>query len=354
VNDAPGTLSATPFAPSAPSDGLPPGWTSRSPELSDLPRLVELRGADRLPATGSARVDPAAVENEIAGLASWTRQQLVALDEQGVVRAWVSVHDRAAGRTMVHLYVDRSTPLAGEVASALYGWARERACAIARMRGLHETQLDASPFAADTVQRGWLADAGYTRVRSWLQMTRPVAPDEAGSLPAPRPGVTVRTVHRHPNGIPVAADLQTVHQMLEESFADHFNSYRESFPEFVTRLREDPGHRWDHWWLAYVDGRPAGALVASVLPAGASGVEGSYVEYIGVSRRARGRGVAKALLNSVIADAAARGRDRVGLEVDADSPTGADELYTSLGWRTDYVTESWHRDVRADAPDAAE
>ncbi|UMG93897.1 GNAT family N-acetyltransferase [Nocardioides sp. TF02-7] len=60
---------------------------------------------------------------------------------------------------------------------------------------------------------------------------------------------------------------------------------------------------------------------------------------------ARGRGVGKRLLRTVIADAAARGRDRVGLEVDADSPTGATDLYLGLGWRTSYVTESWHRDV---------
>jgi hypothetical protein len=47
----------------------------------------------------------------------------------------------------------------------------------------------------------------------------------------------------------------------------------------------------------------------------------------------------------VIADAAERGRDRVGLEVDADSPTGAEGLYLSMGWQTRYVTESWHRNV---------
>jgi len=60
---------------------------------------------------------------------------------------------------------------------------------------------------------------------------------------------------------------------------------------------------------------------------------------------ARGRGVAKGLLHTIIADAAARGRDRVGLEVDADSPTGADGLYVAMGWGTKYTTESWHRDV---------
>ncbi|UJH70626.1 N-acetyltransferase [Ornithinimicrobium sp. INDO-MA30-4] len=62
-------------------------------------------------------------------------------------------------------------------------------------------------------------------------------------------------------------------------------------------------------------------------------------------KRARGRGVAKALLNTVIADAAERGRGSVALEVDADSPTGADGLYTSMGWKTSYITQSWHKDV---------
>jgi ribosomal protein S18 acetylase RimI-like enzyme len=328
---------------------LPHGWTARPPDLADLPRLLELRSADRVGFTGSGRVDRDAVESEVAGSSSWTRQQLVALDDGGVVRAWAAVHDRAAGRAMVHLYVDRSSPVAAEVAAGLYAWMEERAGAIAHMRGLDRTQLDASPFADDAEQRGWLEAAGYARTRAWLQMTRPVEPSEATSLPRPREGVSARTVRTHANGMPVAADLQLVHRMLEESFADHFNSYRESFPEFVTRLREHPGHRWDHWWLAYVDGHPAGALVGSVLPAGDSGVEGTYVDYIGVNRRARGRGVAKTLLRCVIADAAERGRDRVGLEVDADSPTGADQLYSSMGWRTDYVTESWHKDVAASA-----
>ena len=159
----------------------------------------------------------------------------------------------------------------------------------------------------------------------------------------------MRQVERHDDGLPVAQDLQDVHRVLEESFQDHFSSYRESFPEFVMRLREDPGHRWDHWWLATVETDegviPAGALVCSVLREDADGFEGSYVDYIGVHRRARGRGVAKALLHTVIADAARRGRNRVGLEVDADSPTGADGLYTSMGWVTDYRTQSWHREL---------
>lgn len=333
--------------------GLRSGWTARVPELTDLEDLVKLRAADRLAHTGSASVDRDAIESEVAGPASWTRRQLLAVDPEGRPRAWMSVHDRAAGRTMVMLYVDRSLDQADVVARVLYVWGEEQAQEICKLREVTATRLDASPFADDAVQQRWLADAGYTKRRTWPQMTRPVTPDEATSLPSPREGVTLRRVASHDNGLPVAGDLHLVHEMLESSFEDHFNSYRESFPEFLQRLREDPGHRWDHWWLAFIDspdGPPlaAGALVGTVLQENAAGHEGSYVEYIGVHSDARGRGVAKALLHAVIADAAERGRDRVGLEVDADSPTGADGLYASMGWTTAYVLESWFKELEFD------
>jgi GNAT superfamily N-acetyltransferase len=334
---------------------LPPHWSARVPESADLPRLEELRSRDKAPWTGSGRVDGLAVESEVIGTKSWTRRQVVVLDPDGLIRAWVTVHDRAAGRTMLHVYVDRSaavpTDLGDELAAALYAWAEDRARDMSRLREIDETRLDASPFQEDQRQLGWLTAAGYRRRRVWLHMTRPVQADE--ELPPLREGVAVRRVASHDNGLPVAGDLQIVHEMLERSFEDHFNSYRESFPEFVQRLREDPGHRWDHWWLAFVtdaDGEeyPAGAIVCSVQPPNDAGKEGSYVEYIGVNRLARGRGVAKGLLHTVIADAAARGRDRVDLEVDADSPTNADQLYRSLGWELEYVTESWFKDIQVE------
>jgi mycothiol synthase len=330
---------------------LPVGWSARTPTLTDHAALVDLLAAHQSSVRGSSAVDPEAVASAATGTASWTRRQLLVEDAAGVVVAWVSVHDRAAGRSVVELTVAPGAAEAEELATALFRWAESTALEVARQRALSGTQLDASAYAADERQRGWLAEAGYRHTRTWLQMSRPVPAEEGepGALPGPRAGVTVRRVAKHDDGLPVAADLQTVHQMLEESFADHFNSYRESFPEFVQRLREDPGHRWDHWWIATidVDGEevPGGALVSSVLKPDDSGVEGSYVDYIGVHRRSRGRGVAKALLHTVIADAARRGRNRVGLEVDADSPTGADGLYRSMGWETKYETESWHRDV---------
>lgn len=356
-----------------PLPALPGGWMARTPELADVPALADLRARDIAAGTGSGLPDEAMVESEVAGPASWTRQQVVVEDAEGVLRGWLIVHDRAAGRALVWGYFDRDVSAGGRaeaaadgvndgddvvaaVAAEVYAWAEQQAVAMAQLRGIDSTRLDASPFQGDDAQRGWLAAAGYAHRRTWLHMTRPVSPDE--DVPPLREGVSIRGVEKHENGQPVAADLQHVHRVLEESFADHFNNYRESFPEFVQRLREDPGHRWDHWWIAEVTPEsdlpsdepetehvPAGATVCSVLSPDSDGVEGSYVEYIGVNRNARGRGVAKGMLHAVIADARDRGRNRVGLEVDADSPTKADELYRSLGWETDYVTESWFKDL---------
>lgn len=332
--------------------GLPTEYAVARPEASDVEEVAELLSGYEHRATGSSAVTVGSVRETLIGIRSWTRRQALVRDSaSGRLLAWLSVHDRAAGRVLVDCIVtpDLRDGLDEALAGQLFAAAERYAADIAQLRDLRWTLLDSGAFADDRRQQRFLELAGYAQVRTWLQMSRPVTAAEATSLPGPREGVTVRRVERHHDGLPVAEDLQAVHQVLEESFADHFSSYRESFPEFVMRLREVPGHRWDHWWLAEIDTpegtMAAGALVSSESPAGADGTWGSYVDYIGVHRRARGRGVAKALLHTVIADAAARGRGRVDLEVDADSPTGADGLYASLGWVTVQRTQSWHRDL---------
>ncbi|WP_241681194.1 GNAT family N-acetyltransferase [Pseudactinotalea terrae] len=332
---------------------LPPGLTARPIRAEDVDALAHLVGQTQERMRGAAGANLEAIRAVAVGIGSWTRRQLVVTDGAGTVRGWASAHDRAAGRTDLVLYLDRSADDAEPLALALLDWLDDAAAAIARHRDLGSTLLEILVDAGDEAMQEWLTRHGHHRARRWLNMSRPVPPGE--HLPG-REGVTVRRVRTHDLGdgttMPVAEDLQAVHRVLEHSFADHFNSYRESFSEFVLRLREDSGHRWDHWWLATVEHEGgelvAGALVSTVSPAGPGGVEGSYVSYIGVDRRARGRGVAKALLATVINDAAERGRDRVGLEVDADSPTGADGLYSSLGWETTYVTESWQKDLPTD------
>jgi ribosomal protein S18 acetylase RimI-like enzyme len=336
---------------------LPGGWSVGTPDESDAAELTALlrRHEKRARGWASAGEDDVLVEISEAGAA--VRQNIALKDPAGAIRAWGSAHDRAAGRMLLSVVVDPrlDDAIADRVAEVLLEWADEAATHVGAERDLDVQQIDSGAFADDDRQHRWLRKAGYRQVRRWLQMSRPVSPDEADLDPAPDEGVTIRRVEREGSGMPEENDLRSVHDILETAFADHFNSHEETFDEFLFRLREDPGHRWDHWWLAELveegkEPEAAGTLVGTVSEGGVSESgerkpDGSYVAYIGVLQSARGRGVAKALLNTIIADAAARGRDRVGLEVDADSPTGADGLYKSMGWETSYVTQSWHRDV---------
>ncbi|GAB2871526.1 GNAT family N-acetyltransferase [Nocardioides pacificus] len=337
---------------------LPEGWTvgGADPEdPGDVAQLTALLRRHEEVARGWASAGEDSVLVEISEHGERTRANVVIRDADGVARAWGSVHDRAAGRMLyVHL-VDRDVAeeVAEQCSQVLYEWAEAQAREVGAARGLDVQQIDTGAFADDERQHKWLENAGFNRVRTWWQMNRPVSADESALVPDParweRKGVVFRRVEREGSGMPDEADLRAVHEVLEGAFTDHFNSREESFAEFVHRLREDPGHRWDHWWLAEIvdgDGAPeaAGALVGT-LSETEDGPDGSYVDYLGVLANARGRGVAKGLLTTIIADAAERGHDRVGLEVDADSPTGADGLYTGMGWQTRYVTESWHKDI---------
>ena len=331
-------------------EALPDGWTASAPDSGDAPELAELLRRHEEAGRGWAGSSEDDVLIEVSARGYITRENVILRDAEGVLRGWASAHDRAAGRMLLVVVVDpRLDDVADRAAEILFAWADEAAQRVGAERGLDPQQIDTGAFADDTRQHGWLEKAGFRKVRTWWQMTRPVTPDEADLDSQPGEGVRIRPVEREGSGMPSEEDLRIVHDVLESAFEDHFNSHEETFDEFVFRLREDPGHRWDHWWIAeLVDGdqvEPAGALVGAVHEGEGDEPDGSYVDYIGVLANARGRGVAKSLLATVIADAASRGRDRVGLEVDADSPTGADGLYTSMGWTTKYVTQSWHKDV---------
>jgi ribosomal protein S18 acetylase RimI-like enzyme len=337
---------------------LPSGWTICEPEERDAGELNALVRRHEKWSRGWASASTDDVRVEISTRSASIRHNAVLCDSAGAARGWASAHDRAAGRMLLSMIVDPrlDDSLADRAAEVLFEWGDQAASTVGSGRELAIQQIDTGAFADDSRQLRWLAKAGFRLVRTWWQMNRPVRPED-GDAPEPRPGVRIRRVERAGSGMPDEDDLRVVHDILEDAFADHFNSHTETFDEFLVRLREDPGHRWDHWWLAeLVTGagpEPVGALVGTVSGGGDGDGEGydtatpasSYVAYIGVLGSARGRGVAKSLLSTVIADAARRGRSGVGLEVDADSPTGADALYLSMGWETSYVTQSWHRDV---------
>lgn len=334
---------------------VPTHWAVSVPGESDVSDLTGLLRKHEQSAKGSPSASEAVIEADVTGKNADACEHIMVRDADGVARGWASVHDRAAGRVLGAVTIDPDLPdaEADPLAAELLAWTGRQTVEIGRLRGLERNQLDSGAFAADERQQRWHRAAGMQHVRTWWQMGRSVtaAEGEPGALPQPREEVTIRLVRRDEDKMPEANDLHAVHDVLEAAFLDHFNSHEETFPEFLSRLRADPGHRWDHWWIAELDEQvgdhraafPAGALVATISESPGDRPNSSYVAYIGVLESARGHGIATALINEVVADAARRGRDQVILEVDADSPTGADGLYLSMGFETTYTTQSWHQ-----------
>ena len=81
----------------------------------------------------------------------------------------------------------------------------------------------------------------YDLTRTWLQMTRPVAPEEATTLSRAREGVTIRRVASHDNGVPVA-DVEGVYTLAEYRVAEtEYDANRAKI--LATRVRLTDGLR---------------------------------------------------------------------------------------------------------------
>lgn len=138
---------------------------------------------------------------------------------------------------------------------------------------------------------------------------------------------------RWPNGIRVRtadpdADLRPVYDTYHESFVDAWGGIDQPYDDFVhdwSVLRFDP----TLWFLAEEGSELVG--IALCLPQRGADPDLGWVSILGVRRPWRRRGLGRALLLHSFAELRARGKTRVGLGVDAASPTGAVALYESVG-----------------------
>lgn len=310
------------------STGLPAGVTARRPRLDDAPALHALVVAVE-ESTGGSDATLAEVEANLADPA-YDREGLglVVADGGGSLVGWLwSGDDPAKDELFLDPYALDAAVLAWLLARGLdgaAGLAAERPGLVAR----------AGSYQHDVVLSGVLEGAGFVVVRSFWRMrleldaTSPVTPPQ---LPA---GVTIR------RALDVDADLHLMHELHQESFRDHFASVYRSYDDWLERLASDAGRDPAQWWVASVDGEPVGVLIGDDAESD-NGV--SVVRTLGVLAPGRGRGVAKALLRTAFAEAAARRRSAVALFVDSESLTGATRVYESVGMQVDKVLLAWRR-----------
>lgn len=179
------------------------------------------------------------------------------------------------------------------------------------------------PEAATAVRRA-AETAGYRAVRESYRMVI----DLDGDLPEPvwPEGIAVRAYAGAP-------DERRVFETQEETFADMWEYESqpiEEWREWMLGDRHDP----KLWFLAEAGDELAGICLCRTHETGQPDL--GWISVLGVRRPWRRRGLGLALLRHAFREFRTRGRQRVGLGVDAESETGAVDLYRRAGmgvWR---------------------
>jgi mycothiol synthase len=118
-----------------------------------------------------------------------------------------------------------------------------------------------------------------------------------------------------------------------ESFRDHWGSIEFTGEEWALTMKYE-AFRPALSFLAYDGQEPLGLIISHEYDAdtAATGIRDVHIPLIGTRKQGRKRGIATALLTQVLTAARAAGFAAASLSVDADSPTGALDLYKRAGF----------------------
>ena len=315
------------------------GLRRRTLTIDALEAVVELLAANNVAVLG--RRDTSS-EDVAADLRSDRLQHEGWYADNGALVAcgWVGV---VAKSTQVQLGLVVRGDADAELGTSLVEHLEATAAALAAAAGHHHAVLEAYVYRQDQRTRGWFAACGFTAAMTYtrmrLDLDGPDTPGADGTHPRRfelAPGVELRESDGS------EADLRLVHRLEEDAFPGHygyvprdFDTWRQSFD------RHGPG--WNRVYIASVDGAPVGQLAGT--PQFEAEDNCGYVRSVCVIARARGRGVAKALLRQYFADCRAAGRAGVLLHVDSANVAGALRIYESVGMRPVLEIDGWSKRI---------
>ncbi len=295
----------------------------RSPTLADVDEVVAVINRASQALRGRDEIDANGVEGW------WTQPppfdvaaDVVVAVRDGAIVGYGDVGDQANDGSV--LWLD----IRGEECRELHAELERRALARRRPDGVVRAVAD----ERDEGLRATLVERGYRHIRSSYRMGIDVADLEVA--PEWPPGAVVR---------PAVEDVDEplLHRINQESFADHWGHTPTPYEEWLHWLRSMGVYDPSLWFVAEVDGEPAG--VAICRPWAHGDPDCGWVSVLGVLRAYRRQGLGVALLTHAIVELQRRGRLRVELGVDAESTTGAVRLYERAGMRVVQRWDIWER-----------
>jgi mycothiol synthase len=180
-----------------------------------------------------------------------------------------------------------------------------------------------------------LRRAGYEPARFWYDMVAPtLEPITEAAMPD---GLDIRAVTRD--------QYDAIGDASAEAFRDHWGM-SEWAEEDRVRFMADPHNADPSLWRVGWDGDQIAGVITTTVPVEENEAHGRarvYVAGVSVRRPWRRRGLARALLTSSLIAAREAGYTSASLGVDTDSPTGATDLYRSLGFEPERTFTTWRK-----------
>lgn len=214
------------------------------------------------------------------------------------------------------------------VEEAVLAWSEQRVAEIASEHERDRYLLRPHAFERDTARLALLARHGFTPDHYFYRMRLDLN-DELPSIPLP-PGYRLRPFRG-------AEEVEQWVEMFNLSFIDHWGFAPVSAEEVLHDLK-DPAYRAELDLLAEAaDGTLAGFCYGTINPEAnaLSGHNEGHIDVLGTRRGHRRIGLGRALLLAGVRRLAEEGVESVTLGVDATSPTGANRLYESVGFKTE-------------------
>lgn len=220
------------------------------------------------------------------------------------------------------------------IGQAVLNWDIERLRIIASG---HESPMKVLRCGADGREVGTqalLEANGFKRITFGADMARSLLDDlPDASLPA---GLEIRPVE--------PGHLRSVWEADVEAFRDHWGARpptESDWEAFLDRPFTDPSL----WKVAWEADRVIGQVRSFINPEENREYDRlrGYTEYISTIKEWRKRGVAKALICQSLRVLRDRGMHEAALGVHAENPTGAFELYSSLGYQVKATSSTYER-----------
>ncbi len=176
--------------------------------------------------------------------------------------------------------------------------------------------------------------AGFRRVRYFQDMRLDTStPRDLDNLSRLGQGILVRPLEM--------SDLEEVRLAHNDAFRNHWG--------WAPTTAKEWADEWDTETfrpeLSRVAVNPQGRVLAYTLVSQRSG-EQPYIEYVGARPETRGMGLGRAAISEVVRGAIESPEvTALYLDVDADSPSKAGNLYTDLGFEVIRTWGSWEKDL---------